>query len=551
MKNGFFRSIRGIIIMASVVFLGLAVWGYFLFNNMNSTINEEDSPMGMNSNGISVTTLTTPDSKRNTKTFDIQTQVKNINLGHGKQVEAWTFSGTSPGPEIRVKQGDRVVVHLKNDLPVALTIHWHGLDVPAAMDGVAGITQNAVKPGETYTYTFNADQVGTYWYHSHQMSAEQTERGLFGAIVIEPNTPIVQYEKDYTVAIHEWKSGVESSFDDRDHNRNDEEQSDINNEKYDNEDDREIDWNTPQSNMLVGALMKPTDDQLEELSDGDEYDVFTLNQTSEGLHLDAKPGERVRLRLINTSNNTHIMTLLGVPFQIIALDGRDIKGGSQLNQAILPIGAAQRYDLVFEMPKVGSVKLVNANPSTRMNSMLSATVGDGVSPKVPVNLKSYPWFDFTKYGQKGVGKFTIDSKFTQSLDMDLAEGKYGQQEWVYTINGKSGADIPPIQVKTGDTVKIRFRNKGVEIHPMHLHGHTFQVISKNGKAMEGSPIYTDTVNIFPGEEYEIALEANNSGLWMVHCHDLVHAEMGMHTMMNYEGVTTPFSTGEHSGNHPE
>ncbi|WP_036650832.1 multicopper oxidase family protein [Paenibacillus pini] len=541
MKKGFIPSNKGMVLIASVVFLGLIVWGCLLYNDITN-INTKNPPTGMKSNTKSVTSLTTPDSKRNTKTFDIQAQVENISLGNGKKLEAWTFGGTSPGTEIRVKQGDSVVVHLKNELPVALTIHWHGLDVPAAVDGVAGITQDAIKPGETYTYTFNADQVGTYWYHSHQMSAEQTERGLFGAIVIEPNTPMVQYEQDYTIAIHEWKTGVEKSFDDAD-NHND--------QKNDNNDEQDVDWSSPKDKTFGGALMTPTKDQLEELSDGEDYDVFTLNNTSEGLHLDAKPGETVRLRLINTSNNTHVMTLIGAPFQIIGLDGRDIKGGSQLDQAILPIGAAQRYDLVFEMPNVGSVKLVNVNPSKRMNNMLNATIGEGISPKIPVNLKSYPWFDFTKYGHKEVGKFTIDSKFTQSLDMVLAEGSYGEKRWVYTINGKSGSDIPPIKVKIGDTVKIRFRNKGVEIHPMHVHGHTFQVISKNGKAMEGSPIYTDTVNIFPGEEYEIALEANNSGLWMVHCHDLVHAEMGMHTMMNYEGVTTPFSTGEHSGNHPE
>ncbi|MEM5626556.1 multicopper oxidase domain-containing protein [Bacillus wiedmannii] len=89
-------------------------------------------------------------------------------MGDGKKVDAWTFDGTSPGTQIRVKQGERIVVNLKNELPEPVTIHWHGLDVPAAVDGVPGVTQNAIKPGETYTYAFNADQVGTYWYHSHQ-----------------------------------------------------------------------------------------------------------------------------------------------------------------------------------------------------------------------------------------------------------------------------------------------------------------------------------------------------------------------------------------------
>ncbi|MBL1704834.1 multicopper oxidase family protein, partial [Klebsiella pneumoniae] len=109
------------------------------------------------------------------------------------------------------------------------------------------------------------------------------------------------------------------------------------------------------------------------------------------------------------------------------------------DKAILPMGAAQRYDLVFKMPETTSVKLINVDPSKKMNRMLTATIGSGSLPKEPIDIKSYPWFDFTKYGEKGVGKFTIDSKFTKVYDMDLAEGVKdvnGQEKWVYTINGK-------------------------------------------------------------------------------------------------------------------
>ncbi|EJQ72782.1 multicopper oxidase family protein [Bacillus mycoides] len=542
MKKEFIQSDLRNILIAACLLLGLVIFGYFLINNYPGT-NEKKKLRDVTSTSESITSLTNSNAKKRvTKTFNITAKVASVDLGNGKKVDAWTFDGTSPGTQIRVKQGERIVVNLKNELPEPVTIHWHGLDVPAAVDGVPGVTQNAIKPGETYTYAFNADQVGTYWYHSHQKSAIQTERGLFGTIVIEPNKPAVKYEKDYTVAIHEWKTGA------------------IKTRKHNGEQDK--DWDSYPSNhirnekaqTLEGPLMMPSNDQLKDLSDGDDYDVFTLNDTSEGLRLDAKPGETVRLRLINAGNNTHLMTLVGAPFQIIALDGRDIKGGDELDKAILPMGAAQRYDLVFKMPETTSVKLINVDPSKKMNRMLTTTIGNGSLPKKPVDIKSYPWFDFTKYGEKEVGKFTIDSKFTKVYDMDLAEGVKdvnGQEKWVYTINGKTSPDIPPIKVEKGDKVKIRFKNKGEEIHPMHLHGHTFQVISKNGKPMEGSPIYLDTVNVFPGEEYEIALEANNSGLWMVHCHHLVHAEKGMHTMMNYEGVTTPFSTGDHAGNHPE
>ncbi|MGR5987745.1 multicopper oxidase domain-containing protein [Bacillus sanguinis] len=146
-------------------------------NNYPGT-NEKKKLADATSTSESITSLSNTDAKeRVTKTFNITAKVASVDLGNGKKVDAWTFDGTSPGTEIRVKQGERIVVNLKNELPEPVTIHWHGLDVPAAVDGVPGVTQNAIKPGETYTYAFNADQVGTYWYHSHQKECKTNGAG--------------------------------------------------------------------------------------------------------------------------------------------------------------------------------------------------------------------------------------------------------------------------------------------------------------------------------------------------------------------------------------
>src|SRR5262249_28342639 len=110
-----------------------------------------------------------------------------IRLSSGKTVTALTFDGKSPGPELRVREGDLVEVELRNaDVAGGVTIHWHGVDVPNAEDGVAGVTQNAVLPGQLYSYRFRVHQVGTFWYHSHQVSSQEVRRGLFGAFVVEP-----------------------------------------------------------------------------------------------------------------------------------------------------------------------------------------------------------------------------------------------------------------------------------------------------------------------------------------------------------------------------
>ena len=119
--------------------------------------------------------------------FTLTAQHATVRLSSGRTVDALTFNGSSPGPELRVHQGDLVEVTLANkDVDEGVTIHWHGVDVPNAEDGVAGVTQDAVRPGETYTYRFRADQAGTFWYHTHQSSAHGVERGLFGALVILP-----------------------------------------------------------------------------------------------------------------------------------------------------------------------------------------------------------------------------------------------------------------------------------------------------------------------------------------------------------------------------
>jgi len=134
--------------------------------------------------------------------FELSARTATVQLASGRKVDALSFNDESPGPELRVRQGDLVEVTLANeDIEQGVTIHWHGVDVPNAEDGVAGVTQNAVLPGERYTYRFRADQVGTFWYHSHQVSSSEVRRGLFGAFVIEPrDTP--KTGLDWTVVAH-------------------------------------------------------------------------------------------------------------------------------------------------------------------------------------------------------------------------------------------------------------------------------------------------------------------------------------------------------------
>ena len=149
------------------------------------------------SGGSSVADLHGPATGAPDARFELTARKAKIHLSSGRTIDALTFTSAAPptppgllhtsGPELRVKQGDLVEVVLRNeDVDDGVTIHWHGVDVPNAEDGVAGVTQDAVLPGESYTYRFRAEQVGTFWYHSHQIASEEVQRGLFGALVIEP-----------------------------------------------------------------------------------------------------------------------------------------------------------------------------------------------------------------------------------------------------------------------------------------------------------------------------------------------------------------------------
>src|SRR5438270_2931617 len=290
-------------------------------SGMPDAFNASPAPTGQPS--TSVVSLTEPPGPESVESFTLTPAVSAID---GR--EAWAYNGTVPGPELRVTQGDRVRVTLVNHLPAATTIHWHGVRVPNAADGVAGVTQDAVPPGGSFTYEFVARDAGTYWYHSHQDTEAQLSRGLFGALVVEPRAGRVA-DHDYAVVLHAPPGG--------------------------------------------GGV--------------------AMNGTTGDLHLAARPGDTVRLRLINAvapglDGGPEAPVLLGAPYRVVALDGQELSGPQALGPERVPLGMGQRADLLFTMPVAGSVRLVDTAlkgaPSALGASSTpagSVTIGDGPAPE--------------------------------------------------------------------------------------------------------------------------------------------------------------------------
>ncbi|MDQ6418752.1 multicopper oxidase family protein [Paenibacillus sp. LHD-117] len=435
----------------------------------------------------SVASLTGPQEGKADRVFTLTAKQAEVKLSSGKTVEAWTYNGQIPGPELRMKLGELIEVRLVNeDIADGVTIHWHGLDVPNAEDGVAGATQDAVMPGQTHTYRFLAEQVGTFWYHSHQHSKEAVEKGLFGILIVDPPGTAAELAEDITVATHVWDG--------------------------------------------AGHAIGSND---------------TLQRKT------IKPGTPVKLRLLNTDNWTRkAHDLTGTSFKVTAIDGVALNEPEEISGVSIDVITGARYDVEFVMPN--NPVYLSVDRSRKLGIIMSPD--SGTAYDVPKVASAGTSFDPTHYGKPAETPFGPDSdfdrEFTMVLDNKLAfyNGATGLYD---TINGNVFPNTPMFVVKENEVVKTTIINRSAVEHPMHLHGHHMLVLSRNGETVSGSPWWSDTLDVAPGEVYEVAFLANNPGLWMDHCHNLTHAAAGMTMHLMYDGVTSPFEIGSDVANHPE
>ena len=375
---------------------------------------------------------------------------------------------------IHLQQGDVLDATLVNRLPdTSVTIHWHGLDVPNADDGVPGITQDAVKPGGTFEYKFQVNQVGTYWYHSHEDTKDAVGRGLFGLLVVEPKSGPVA-DVDQALVLHTWPGGL------------------------------------PSFGTDSGTQVRPV-----------------------------KPGSTVRLRVVNTDSELRTALVTGSPWKLAAVDGNDLHEPGVLTDQTVSIGGGGRADIQLTMP----------DHPVRVSMVGDPLLGYVLSPdgKSTVDASTPgPEVDLMHYGTPA--PVSLGTNYNRDYTVDLDQG-IGASGFKWTMNGGVFPDAPMLMVSEGDTVRVTWRNLSLGEHPMHLHGHEVLVLSRDGVASAGSPVWLDTVSVQPGETVTVAFKADNPGIWMDHCHNLGHAKIGMVMHLAYTDVTTPFVVGD--GNNPE
>lgn len=429
---------------------------------------------------VSVTALAADADRAADVSYRLVARQGRVTIHGGRAIDGYTVNGASPGPVLRARQGQLVEVTLVNEsVPDGAALHWHGVDVPNAADGVAGVTQDAVPVGGSHVYRFIAEDTGTYWYHSHQMSHEQVERGLLGALVVEP------------------PSGP------------------------------------PESMTEVVALLHVYAGQ------------HTVNGRAQDERITAARGSLVRVRVINTDQGTAAVWSPAA-YRVLAVDGRDVNAPTDIRDRKLLVPAGGRADVEVRVPTDGSAARVHVGGAR------SVVVGP---PGATASAMRQPTatLDLLAYGSPHALPFDparADRTFDYVIGrrLGLVDGRPGS---FWTINGRLFPDVPMFHVREGEVVRMRIVNDSDEVHPMHLHGHHVAVLSRDGVVAGGSPWLVDSLDVHPGEEYDVAFLADNPGIWSDHCHTLPHAVDGLVAHVMYEGVTTPFLVNGPARNRPE
>jgi FtsP/CotA-like multicopper oxidase with cupredoxin domain len=420
--------------------------------------------------------------------FTLTARTATIALSSGRKVAAWTFDGQVPGPPITATQGDLIEVRLRNaDIRAGVTLHWHGYDVPAGEDGVPGLTQDAVLPGQEFVYRFVAEQVGTYWYHTHEVSDQGVRMGLYGTLVVSARAAPPP-GLDLDVPVHTFAGTTVLG-------------------RHDQPVQQRVAPGTPVRLRLVNTDNTPH--------------RFTLTGTpyrlvaADGSELSG-PGELTRVGLRLPAGGRYDLAYRAPEHPVALLVDNDRAGGLRL-----------------------APDTSNTGPAAAGHTTGPANAEDTAGPANAEDTAGWPELDLTRYGTAAATPFDLHSRFDRHFTLVLDRGLAltgGLPRYAYTVNGQAFPSIPTEVVRQGDLVRMTVVNRSRDTHPWHLHGHRVLVLARDGRAPTGSPLWLDTFDVRPGEVWDVAFRATNPGLWMNHCHNLSHADQGMMLHLAYEGV---------------
>jgi FtsP/CotA-like multicopper oxidase with cupredoxin domain len=416
------------------------------------------------------------DPAANVLEFTLEAKVAEIEVKPGVKTAVWTYNGILPGPYIRAKVGDTVIVHFKNSLPEETTIHWHGLRVPNNMDGAPGMTQDPIAPGARFRYEFVVRDAGTYWYHPHVNSSAQVGWGLYGPIVVEDPQDPKAFGDDVVLMLSDMSVDDQGQLLPKDNGGS---FGDL--------------FGREGSLMLVNGRVKP--------------------------RLKARAGKPQRWRIINAARaRYYAFSIRGNPFVRLGGDnGLAARSETLTRVSVVP---GERVDLVFTpslAPGVvtplrwlatdrGYGTAFNRQPETFME--IETVDEPPVTPvAVPEQLRPIMRIDTGS---------AVQQRLELTIERDRTTVEMG-------INGMPSWKATPLHARIGETQVWTLVNNSPFDHPFHLHGYFFQVIDES-EVLE----WKDTVNVPVDSTVRIAIQFDERpGMWMFHCHILDHADVGM------------------------
>ena len=412
--------------------------------------------------------------------IDLEARVSDVEIAPGERYPLWTYNGGLPGPLLRARLGDRLIVHFTNHLPEPTTVHWHGVRVPLAMDGVPEISQPAVAPGATFTYDFIVPDAGLFWYHPHVMSAAQVGFGLYGALLVDDPADGVGVADERVLVLSDLAIDAEGRLEPAD------------------------------SGGPAGMVF------------GREGDRVLVNGRRQPL-LRARRGAPQRWRIVNAAKSRYFdLDLDGESFVQIGGDGGLQESPTTSRELVIAPG--ERVDVVVAPTGDGSARLV-------LRSLLFNRGYGSVEYREAQDLLTLEFDDQPALPPVPPPTMhrviePLSAEGATPVQVVLTLQQRGDSDFDYGINGVPFPNRP-IAARPGETQLWTVVNKTKWSHPLHLHGFFFQVLDASGQPVR--PLaWKDTVDVPFEQTVRLLVRFDDrAGLWMYHCHILDHADGGL------------------------
>ncbi|MFG2098812.1 multicopper oxidase family protein [Streptomyces sp. NPDC048612] len=451
-----------------------------------------------------------------------------IDLG-GRTVDTWAYGDELPGRTLRATAGETLALTLANHLPQSTSVHWHGLALRNDMDGVPTLTQRPIMPGASFPYRFAIPHPGTYWLHPH--SRVQQDRGLYAPLIVDDPKEPLSYDTEWVVVFDDWVDGVDGSTPDgvlAELNRGMGGMSGHGG-MHGDEDRAAGDQGAPAADgaaPVAGGPSRILTGSHSALLGGDagdvDYPYHLINgRIAEDPHsFRAKPGDRIRIRFLNAGADTAYRVALGGHMMTVThADGFPVEHAE--TEALL-LGMGERYD-VLVTAKDGVFPLTALAEGKKHAAQAVLRTGSGRAPGASVRPKELDGKLLSAYRLRAAESVrAVARRPDRTVELNLTGS---MQKFDWAINGRQYTPSHRNPIRAGERVRLAIRNHTRMWHPVHIHGHHFAL--PNGGPRKDSAI------VLPGRSLDVEFDADNPGLWMVHCHNVYHSESGMMTVLGY------------------